>query len=85
LLCHKLLRVATESRMFNLELLLLFVERIYGSVENLQVFPILVNQVSGTFQEFFRGWIAECHVGGSIRLWSRKYRLTRLSASYAII
>src|SRR5437762_11937435 len=47
----RLLRVATESRMFSLELLLLC----------LKEFPILAHHVFGTFQEFFRGWSARMH------------------------
>jgi hypothetical protein len=48
----RLLRVATESRVFSLEFFLAFLERVYGSVEPLQVFPILAHNVFGKFQEF---------------------------------
>jgi hypothetical protein len=41
--------------MFSLELFLPFLELVYARVEILQVFLILVNQVFGKFQEFFRG------------------------------
>jgi hypothetical protein len=37
---------------FNLELFVLFVERVYGSVETLQVFPVLAHHVFGMLQEF---------------------------------
>jgi hypothetical protein len=38
----------------NLEVFVLFVERVYGSVETLQVFPILAHDVFGMFEEFLR-------------------------------
>jgi hypothetical protein len=49
--------------MFSLKLCPPFLKLIYDTVEILQVFLIFAHQVSGAFQEFFRGWIAECHVG----------------------
>jgi hypothetical protein len=56
-----LLGVATEGGMFNLELFVLFVKRVYGSVEILQVFLILAHHVFGKVQEFLRGWSAGMH------------------------
>jgi hypothetical protein len=54
-------RRATEGGMFNLELFVLFVKRVYGSVEILQVFLILAHHVFGKVQEFLRGWSAGMH------------------------
>ena len=47
--------------MFSLELLLLFLKLVYGSVEILLEFPILAHHVFDTFQQFFRGWSARMH------------------------
>ncbi len=49
--------------MFSLELLLLFLKLVYGSVEILQEFPILAHHVFDTFQELFRGWTVGRHSG----------------------
>jgi hypothetical protein len=49
--------------MFTLELCLSFVERVYGIVEILQVFPILAHHVFGKVQEFLRGESAGRHGG----------------------
>jgi hypothetical protein len=59
----KLLGVGTESRMFRPELVLSLLKPIYGRVELLQVCLILAHQVFDPLQEFFRGWMAGCHVG----------------------
>jgi len=59
----RLLRVATESRMFSLELLLLCLKLVYSSVEVFQICTILSHQVFGTFQQFFRGWTVGRHSG----------------------